>query len=219
MTRHHRGKTFLATPKLFRAETAMYFPNMQGYTLADHKNFYDTTDVLRGKFSIVSVVSEQWAERQAKSYTDPQQNPALAVELDRLKDKGLQKVFINIEEDMLKAFIVRLSLGYWRKITPKEDWHRTFLVKRGITDYTRADIKMSNAKVGHVYLVDGHCKIRWAGCGDATDEERESLVYCAKRLVEPPARVTLEKGSIPVRPIKAPVKLEKPPAKAPMKAA
>ncbi|KAL9127859.1 MAG: hypothetical protein Q9217_003350 [Psora testacea] len=203
MTRHHRGKTFLATPKLFRAEAAMYFPNMQGYTLEDPKTVYDTTNVLRGKFSIVSVVSEQWAERQAKSFTDPKQNPALASEVERLKVKGLQKVFINIEEDCLKAFIVRLSLGHWRKITPREDWHRTFLVKRGVTDYTRLDIKMTNAKVGHVYLVDGHCKIRWAGCGDATDEEKESLVHCVRRLVEPPAKVTLDRRS-PMKDRKAP---------------
>ena len=172
----------------------MYFPNMQGYTLEDSKSIHDTTNALKGKFSIVSLVSEQWAERQAKSYTDPGQNPALAAEIERLKDKGLQKVFINVQEDRLKALIVRLSLNYWRKNTPKEDWHRTFLVRRGITDYTRRDINMPNKKIGHVYLVDGNCKIRWAGCGDATDMERESLVYCVRRLVEPPAKVALEKG-------------------------
>jgi ATPase complex subunit ATP10 len=34
---------------------------------------------------------------------------------------------------------------------------------------------IDNKIVGYVYLVDKNCKVRWAGCGTATDEEVESL--------------------------------------------
>ena len=47
---------------------------------------------------------------------------------------------------------------------------------------------MPNPKVGHVYLLDKDCKIRWAGCGDANDEEKESLVKAVRRLIDPPTR-------------------------------
>jgi hypothetical protein len=34
---------------------------------------------------------------------------------------------------------------------------------------------ITNKHVGYIYLVDQHAKIRWAGCGFATPEEREAL--------------------------------------------
>ena len=58
---------------------------------------------------------------------------------------------------------------------------------KGISDYTMLDINMINAKVGHVFLVDTQCKIRWTGCGDATDQEKQSLVAAVKKLVEGPS--------------------------------
>lgn len=164
----------------------MYFPNMQGQSLKDYDDRYqDIVHVLRGKTSIVSVVSEQWAELQCNSYTNPAENPALAVQMERLKEQGLQRVFLSIEESRLKAALVRLFWHHWRKLTPEHEWARTFLIQRGLTDYTRQDLYIKNSRIGYVYLVDADCKIRWAGCGDATDVERASLVDAAVRLVEP----------------------------------
>ncbi|KAG8533274.1 uncharacterized protein KY384_002057 [Bacidia gigantensis] len=131
---------------------------------------------------------------QCDSYTSAETNPELAVALDHYKDRGLQVVTISVTEDRLKAFFVRRSIDWQKKQTPKEDWPRSFMIRRGITDYTRADIGMSNPKVGHVFLVDWQCKIRWTGCGDASDEEKESLVSCVKRLMERPGSKTIEKG-------------------------
>ena len=34
-----------------------------------------------------------------------------------------------------------------------------------------------------MYLLDGECKIRWAGSGVASEEERESLVKSVKTLI------------------------------------
>jgi ATP10 protein. len=34
---------------------------------------------------------------------------------------------------------------------------------------------MMNSKVGYVYLVDSHCRIRWAGSGPAEASELETL--------------------------------------------
>ena len=43
---------------------------------------------------------------------------------------------------------------------------------------------MTNSKVGHVYLVDANCRIRWAGNGDAVEGEKEGLVDVVKRLTD-----------------------------------
>ena len=34
---------------------------------------------------------------------------------------------------------------------------------------------LENKILGYVYLVDANCRIRWAGCGLATNDEAENL--------------------------------------------
>src|SRR4051812_48488948 len=55
--RHQKGKTFLSNPKLFKADRALYFPNLRGATLASpsQRKGTDTTPVLRDKISVVSM--------------------------------------------------------------------------------------------------------------------------------------------------------------------
>lgn len=182
--RHHRGKTFLSPPKLFKADSALYFPNMMGYTLAAPSGNVSTTSVLAGKTSIVSVFSGTWAEQQTRTFVGEEQNPALAREVERWRGEGLQRVWVNIEEDWMKAGLIRLFLGSSKKGKSRVEWGRSFVVRRGVGDDVRDSIGMANGKVGYVYLVDGNCKIRWAGSGDADTGEREGLVGVVRRLVE-----------------------------------
>lgn len=182
--RHHRGKTFLSPSKLFRAESALYFPNMMGYTLATPSKITSTTSVLTGKTSIVSVFSGTWAEQQTFTFVGEKANPALGREVERLKGEGLQRIWINIEEDWLKAGLIRLFLGSSKKGKSRAEWGRSFVVRRGVGDDVKVSIGMANGKVGYVYLVDENCRIRWAGSGDADAGEREGLVGVVKRLVE-----------------------------------
>lgn len=186
--RHHRGKTFLSPPKLFKAESALSFPNMQGYTLASTSKAADTTSVLQGKLSILSVFSGTWAERQTQTFVGKEEHPELEHVLKELEPPGLQRVWVNIEEDWMKAGLIWLFLGGVRKRLLKEEWGRSFVVTRGLEDDIKMSIGMANGKVGYVYLIDGNCKIRWAGSGDASGEERESLLGCVRRLVESSAK-------------------------------
>ena len=61
------------------ADLSLYFPNLHGRTLAKTPAAAaaDTTPVLEGRASVVSVFSSMWAESQAASFTAPDQNPAL----------------------------------------------------------------------------------------------------------------------------------------------
>lgn len=179
--RHHRGKTFLSPPRLFKAESARYFPNMMGYTLAAPAQNTSTTEVLSGKTSIVSVFSGSWAEQQTLTFVGEKQNPALTREV---RAEGLQRVWINVEEDWMKAGLIRMFLGSSKKGKSGEEWGRSFVIRRGVGDDVKDSIGMANGKVGYVYLVDGGCKIRWAGSGDAEIGEREGLAGVVRRLVE-----------------------------------
>lgn len=177
----HRGKLWLSSLKVFKADSSLYFPNTQGYTLADTSAISDTTSVLAGKISIISVFSGLWAEDQSKTFVGEEQNPELKRVVDSM---DVQRVWINIEEDWLKAGLIRLFLGGLRKKFGKGDWGRYFVVTKALKHEVRQDVGMINWKIGYVYLVDEKCRVRWAGCGDAGPGEREGLVGCVKRLLE-----------------------------------
>ena len=43
---------------------------------------------------------------------------------------------------------------------------------------------MVNKHIGYIYLVDENCKIRWAGCGFAMEDEDLSLRNCTRVLLQ-----------------------------------
>jgi len=181
--RLHKGKSFLAPPRLFKGERALYFPNFQGQTLSKDKLAKDTTPVFEDKVSIVSVFSSAWAENQAATFAAEKNNPELH---EVVKGSGglAQMVQINIEENALKAMLVRLFMPNLRRRMGAGNWGRYFLVRKGVSDEIRDAIGLLNSKVGYTYLLDGECKIRWAGSGPCEGDEKEGLVRGAKRLIE-----------------------------------
>ncbi|KAK3383375.1 ATP10 protein-domain-containing protein [Lasiosphaeria ovina] len=185
----HKGKTFLAPPRPFKADLSLYFPNLHGRTLskAPGADAADTTPVLEGRASVVTVFSSLWAENQARTFTLPEANPALHAALASAGGRA-QLVRVNVEEDVFKAWLVRLFMGSLRRKTAPEDWGRYFLVSRGISNEIRESIGVLNSKVGYTYLVDHECRIRWAGSGNAEPGEREGLVKSLYRLLDEMAR-------------------------------
>lgn len=180
--RLHKGKSFLAPPRLFKAEFAQYFPNFHGQTLIKDKKMRDTTTVLEDKISIVSVYNTDWALRQANTFVLEKNNPEL-LEIVRSSSEA-QMVQINIEENPLKHSLIRLFMPSLRKKTEEHSWGRYFVVKNNISEESRDAIGYLNSKVGYTYLVDGKCRIRWAGSGPAEGNEKQGLVAGVKRLLE-----------------------------------
>ena len=204
--RHHKGKTFLAPESPFRADVAKYFPNLQGYSLADSWSYVDTTKVLRGKISIVSYTSQTWAEWQVKSFVGKKENPQLASTLEELKDQGLQKMFMNYEDDLLKKILIYLFLWYARRKNDRENGKevraRSLIVTRGVDrEFFENGLGITNLRVGYTYLVDQNCKIRWVGNGYATDEEKKSIVRVARKLVQDLKDSEEKKKSIKRKPV------------------
>ncbi|EOO02130.1 putative mitochondrial atpase complex subunit atp10 protein [Phaeoacremonium minimum UCRPA7] len=181
---YHKGKTFLSPPRLFKADLSHYFPNLFGQTLLkkDHSP-RDTTPVLEGKASVVTLFSSAWAENQVQSFVSKKANPALHELLGKNSGKA-QMVQINVEDNSLKYWIIRLFMGSLRKRVGKDNWGRYFIVRRGISDEIREHIGLLNSKVGYTYLVDSNCRIRWAGSGPSEPEEREGLVKGVQRLLD-----------------------------------
>ncbi|MCJ1284742.1 Mitochondrial ATPase complex subunit atp10 [Xylographa opegraphella] len=176
------AKPFISPPTLIRAPKALYFPNLHGRTLLSPSA--DTTPLLRGKTSLVALFCGTWAERQAQTFlgSPPAPHPSLAPLLAAHADV-LQRVDINMEDNALKAVLIRLFMPSLRRQLPRAQHARYFLVRRGVTDVIREALGVRNGKVGYVYLVDSECRIRWAGSGPAGAGEVDSLVRGVGRLV------------------------------------
>lgn len=179
----HKGKSFLAPPRPFKADVSLYFPNLFGRTLVkEDKKPRDTTPLLQGKLSVVAVYSNMWAENQVKTFVDPKSNP----ELHRIlaENKGTaQLVRVNVEDNWLRAALIMLFKGNLRKTYGKENWDKYFLVRTAVSDEIREHIGLLNSKVGYVYVVDKECRIRWAGSGNAEGDENAGLVKAMQRVL------------------------------------
>ena len=181
--RHHKGKSFLAPPRIFKSDKALYFPNLHGQTLIKKTGLRDTTPTLEGKISVVSVFSSAWAEGQVASFVAEKKNPELHEEI-RNSGGVAQMVNLNIEENALKAVLIRLFMPSLRRKILAADWGRYFIIRRGLTQELRDAIGLLNSKVGYVYLLDKHCRIRWAGSGICEPDEKDGLVRSTRRLIE-----------------------------------
>ncbi|TLD23102.1 hypothetical protein PspLS_07539 [Pyricularia sp. CBS 133598] len=179
----HKGKSFVAPPRLFKAEHALYFPNFYGKTLSKADPIpRDTTTTLAGKASVVSIFSSQWAESQANSFIGAKENPELH-EILKANPGPAQLVRINVEDQLLKQWVLSLFEGNLRRQVGEENWERYFIVKNAISMDVRESIGVLNARVGYTYLVDSSWRIRWAGSGYSEEDERKSLVKGLQRLL------------------------------------
>ncbi|KAL2785042.1 ATP10 protein-domain-containing protein [Aspergillus keveii] len=181
--RYNQGKTFMSNPRIFKRDKSLYFPNLQGVTLASHGEPQDTTSILRGRISVVTLFSSVWAESQVATFTGQNFNPGL-YEAFQSGEQFVQKVDINLEENALKAALVRAFMWRMRGKLPEKQHPRYFLVRRGLTDGLKEAIGMLNSKVGYVYLLDENCRIRWAGSGPAEPSEQEALNNGIRKLIQ-----------------------------------
>lgn len=193
--RYSKGKGFIAPERLFRAETALFFPNFLGRTLrkgqarADRKDGFsglgrDTCEVMDGKISVVSLVTSEWAQSQVQSFVGGNGNSELSRVLLDNNDLA-QHVEINYESNTLRYWILRLfGMRRLRAERSLEQQDRYYVVRKGLDDTLKDALAAKNEKVGYVYLVDPHFRIRWAGCAIAEPEERQSLVRGVRKLLQ-----------------------------------
>lgn len=78
-----------------------------------------------------------------------------------------------------------------------EQHSRYFIVEKGLDDDTRQQMGFWNGRVGYVYLLDWDCKIRWAGSGNADDEEKAALRRGVLKLGEEWRKMEAERAERP----------------------
>ncbi|CDO56398.1 hypothetical protein DV454_000032 [Geotrichum candidum] len=171
--RDTKGKMFVAPGAYFRKDKALYMPNFVGRTVekGKEKEFRATTDVLKGKVSVVRIASYLSGENHTNSYFRDGETGNTADE-----STGFQIVDINLPDNWATEILVRWHANKIRGELKDPARHgRYFIARKGVTKELKDQLFMTNKYTGYVFLVDQDCKIRWAACGNATDEERASL--------------------------------------------
>ncbi|QSL66275.1 hypothetical protein MERGE_000653 [Pneumocystis wakefieldiae] len=171
--KYHQGKRWIAPDCLLNKDQALYIGNFHGRTLLNARA--DTTPFIQSSTaSLVSIFSSRSGEEQIKSFSSPK----LYLEVPDLK-----YIYINLQENFLKAMLVRLFSKNIRNSISKE-YHNTYFFINKLSEDIKENMMITNIYVGYIYLVDNQCRIRWAGCGNATQEEKENLVICSQELVK-----------------------------------
>ncbi|GAX25951.1 hypothetical protein FisN_6Hu009 [Fistulifera solaris] len=104
------------------------------------------------------------------------------------KRDRVEIIRLNISEGWFHKYILKgFILGFTRNNTPTEEHDQTFVYfgSSQQLEIFRDSLRMHNAMTGYVFLLDGLGRVRFAGCGPATDEEVERLVGMANELMSP----------------------------------
>ncbi|CUS10627.1 unnamed protein product [Tuber aestivum] len=181
LSKADKGKSFIAPQRLIKSEHALWFPNLNGRTLVAAGK--DTTDVLKGRVSLVAVFSSTWAERQVGLWGLDEIVGLVPGAGGGEEEDVVGRLDINVEENFLRYWIVMMFRGGLRRRMRESRWRRYFIIKEGLDDETRDAMGYYNAKVGYVYLLDEECRIRWAGSGPPIAGERDALIRGVKKLV------------------------------------
>jgi ATPase complex subunit ATP10 len=175
MIRKHGGKTWIAPKVLIREDKALYLPNISGKSL-DNNLKKDTAIMCFGRITLLSVLGTVISEVHAKGFVE-------ATHARYFNHPLYQYIQVNLQENLLKSFLVKLFSKRIRASVPPE-LHSTYLVSNQNMEYVRDPMGMTNSRVGYVYLIDENLKIRWGGCADATLKEAESLERCTGVLIK-----------------------------------
>ncbi|KAI0631215.1 ATP10 protein-domain-containing protein [Trametes polyzona] len=178
-TRRHGGKTWIAPKVMIRQDKALYFPDIYGTPLVGKEKVH-TTNLLAGKVSVVTLLTTRISEIQTAQFIEPTQAS--------FADHPLyQRVQINLQDNLIKSFLVSLFASGIRKTIPESLWP-TYLISSQNMEYLREPLGIANRHVGYVYLVDPTLKIRWAGCADPKAEEIAALRTCTSVLLDRSAK-------------------------------
>ncbi|PIL23340.1 hypothetical protein GSI_14651 [Ganoderma sinense ZZ0214-1] len=175
-TRKHGGKTWIAPKVMIREDRALYFPDIHGTSLAGREEQVHTTNILEGKVSVVTLLTTRISEIQAAQFVEPTQRAFGS-------NPHFQFVQINLQDNLVKSWLVSLFQSGIRKQVPEKLWP-TYMISNQNMEYLREPLGIGNKHVGYVYLVDTNKKIRWAACADPKSEEVAALATCTKVLLD-----------------------------------
>ncbi|KAI8822032.1 ATP10 protein-domain-containing protein [Fimicolochytrium jonesii] len=169
-----KGAKLWEAPKRARAPNmSPQVPNPLSKTLTGEET--DVLTLVKTKqVSLVTFMFSALGEGHVKTYIDP----FLAAFADQ---PNLQVVQLNVEENWLKAPVLKLMTPLVRRSVPKERQSTYLLHYKPIIAARRA-AGMTNNVLGWANLVDRQGRIRWQAHGPAKEHEIESMIRITRTL-------------------------------------
>ncbi|KAG0314638.1 Mitochondrial ATPase complex subunit atp10 [Dissophora globulifera] len=173
------SKLWKGTTNMIQAEKALYMPNIIGTSLKTSEPV-ELVDLLRGKISVVAISGTRFGEEQIETFMAPFLDKW---PIPKDGNSKVQLVELNIQENPLKAGLVRMMVPFVRKSIP-EPRHANYVLHYKSIGHLKDPLSMQNSYLGYVFLVDSNCKIRWGAHGKATEAELKTLLESVQRLSE-----------------------------------
>lgn len=177
------GRAFDADKKLINRSEAEFFPTVKG-TKLDGTSISVPGDV-NASAKLVIFSFKHYGFTLLRSWLDPftaRYPEALGEFTNGDKAKGMAVAEICFIEYGFLSMAKTVFASNIKKSIPDSQIHNTILSFGGVTDFA-AQLLLPNKYTGYAYLLDKNDKIRWRGSGQATDEEVETLLKCAKQLL------------------------------------
>ncbi|KAK3827786.1 MAG: ATP10 protein-domain-containing protein [Benniella sp.] len=172
------SKLWRGTSNMIVADKALYMPNIIGTSLKTSEPV-ELVDLLKGKISVVTISGTRFGEEQIETFT----TPFLKKWPMGKAGSKVQLVEINVQENPLKAGLVRMMVPFVKKSIPQER-HATYILHYKSIKHLKEPLSMPNSYMGYIFLVDSNCKIRWGANGRGTDAEIKTLLDSVQRLSE-----------------------------------
>ncbi|KAJ1917842.1 hypothetical protein H4219_002952 [Mycoemilia scoparia] len=171
--RNNGTKLFAASTNIIPAKISRYLPNLEAKNLAGKD--VELVESVRGKVSLVTMEFAKFAEPHTQSFSQPF--------LEKFStDHNIKCIRINIQENWLKAILLKACLPYTRAQIPK-DRQQDYFIHFGSVESLKKSLGITNSLIGYAFLVDKSSRIRWYGNGTATDVEIETLLRLTSELL------------------------------------
>lgn len=189
--KQHGGKIAVANKVIIPEMVAVKFPDIKvnfsdGKTMklpiriSDYAVDSDKSSV--PKASLVCLSFRAISQEMINSWTVP-----FAKAFSNSKDVNLYQVSFIDSWLLCRAPIKRLLLWSMKKSNHNENkdtLQGKMVYSFGDHYYFRKELKLVNLLTGYIFLLDDFGRVRWQGCGSATDDELSSLLSCTSLLLD-----------------------------------
>jgi ATPase complex subunit ATP10 len=182
-----KEKPILSNETLIPESQAKVFPTLRGLlTLDDY--VVDIPDYflrknrsrdVHAQCTLVTVCFREFGNQAALTWVKPFKE----IESDRI-----EVMRISVAEGYTARFLLRaiIKFGNRRNTDPAEfDRNLIYFGKDKVLEPFRDALRIHNSLTGFVFLLDGLGRVRFAGSGEATEEEVQRLIQFAKELITP----------------------------------
>ena len=131
---------------------------------------------------LVAISCKEFGARLLPSWIDPFEMALRGKDEDDADRYEVVRITIN--EGRIAKLLSPFIVSGTKKRVPTAD-HSNTLLYYGDAEEMRDILRMHNIYTAYVFLLDGAGRVRWAGSGEGSKAEVESMIEIARDLMQP----------------------------------